>query len=145
MARTSTWLARVALGLTLATGTSACGASGKPTATPAQIADQRLSGNWRLQRFMPEVALDLPLQGLLMAQMGSLVVTFSAGQYTAAGVGVNLTGRYSVTSAEGDSLELVLYDPDNIPHRFQAQFLGNSLSFHSADKPWKGDGTLQRS
>ena len=93
---------------------------------------------------MPELALDLPLQAVLSAETGTLTVTFGSGQYTAAGPGVNLTGRYQVVSAQGEQLELVLFDPDNLPHHFSAQFLGNELSFHSADKPWKGDGKLQR-
>jgi hypothetical protein len=108
------------------------------------VADQRLSGTWRLQRFAPEVALDLPLQAVLASQVGNLTVTFGAGQFTATGPGVSLTGRYSVLSAQGDAIEVVVYDPDGVPRHFTAQFVGTVLTFHAEDKPWQGDGALQR-
>jgi hypothetical protein len=138
----SVWVARVAFAFA-ALAPISCG-SHKPAENPVLIADQRLSGSWRLQRFMPEVALDLPLQAVLSAETGNLTVTFSSGQYSATGPGVNLSGRYQVANAQGDTLELVLFDPDNVPRHFSAQFLGNALSFHANDKPWQGDGTLQR-
>ncbi len=106
-------------------------------------ANQRLAASWRLQSFAPIVALDLPLQAVLSAELGTLIVTFNQGQFTATGSGVNVTGRYEVVSASGDLLSLVLFDPQGVPYHFSAQFAGNLLHFQSNDKPWVGFGALE--
>ncbi len=119
-----------------------CGA-GQTQAGNVANANQRLSASWRLQSFAPVVPLDLPLQAVLGAEVGTLIVTFSQGQFTAAGPGVNMTGRYEVKSAEGDQLTLMVYDPEGVAHYFTAQFAGNLLHFESTDKPWAGYGALE--
>jgi hypothetical protein len=96
-----------------------------------------------LQSFAPVVPLDLPLQAVLTAEIGTLVVTFNQGQFNATGPGVNFNGRYEVRSADGDQLQLVLIDPQGVTYHFSAQFAGNLLHFESADKPWAGYGALE--
>ena len=119
-----------------------CGAAGGAANTVA-VANQRLAGSWRLQSFAPEVPLDLPLQAVLTAELGQLVVTFGSGQFTAVGPGVNFTGRYEVKTAEGEQLYAILYDQDGVGYHFTAQFSGNLLQFHIDDKPWAGVGALE--
>jgi hypothetical protein len=108
-------------------------------------ANQRLGGSWRLQSFSPSVPLDLPLQAVLSAELGQLVVTFNQGQFSAVGPGVNFGGRYEVTGASGEQLSLVLYDPQSVGYHFSAQFMGKELHFQSDDKPWTGFGAFERS
>lgn len=122
----------------------ACAGSGSNPASSVVAASQRLGGSWRLQSFAPLVSLDLPLQAVLGAEIGTLVVSFNQGQFEAVGPGVNFSGRYEVTSASGEQLSLVLYDPQNVGHHFSAQFAGNLLHFQSNDKPWVGFGALER-
>lgn len=120
-----------------------CGGSNTPADSVAS-ANQRLGGSWRLVRFAPSDPLDLPLQGVLAAEQGQLIVTFNQSQYSAVGPGVNLTGRYELTSAAGDQVSLILYDPQNVGRHFSAQFVDGSLHFQSNDKPWTGFGELAR-
>ncbi|HET7543766.1 MAG TPA: hypothetical protein VFK05_28035 [Polyangiaceae bacterium] len=120
-----------------------CGGSSTP-ADSVGTANQRLGGSWRLLRFAPSDPLDLPLQAVLTAEQGQLIVTFNQGQYTAVGPGVNLTGRYEVTSAAGDQVSLIMYDPQNVARHFSAQFVEASLHFQSNDKPWTGFGEFAR-
>jgi hypothetical protein len=122
---------------------AACGSSSTP-ADSVLSANQRLGGNWRLQKFSPSVPLDLPLQAVLSAELGQLIVTFNQGQFTAAGPGVDFGGRYEVTSASGDMLSLVLYDAQSVRYHFSAQFVGKVLHFQSIDKPWIGTGEFER-
>jgi hypothetical protein len=121
-----------------------CGAAASTPANSVAVANQRLTGSWRLQSFAPEVPLDLPLQAVLAAELGQLVVTFNQSQFSAVGPGVNFNGRYVVTSAEGEQLQAILYDPQGVGHHFSCQFAGNLLHFHIDDKPWAGVGALQR-
>jgi len=130
--------------LCLATpGFVACGAASGP-ASSVLVATQRLGGSWRLQSFAPSVSLDLPLQAVLTAEIGALVVTFNQGQFAAVGPGIDLSGRYEVTSAGADQLSLVVYDAHQVAYHFTAQFMGNLLHFESTDKPWVGFGALER-
>lgn len=128
----------------LAPAAVACASANSP-ATSVAVANQRLGGSWRLQSFAPVVALDMPLQAVLSAELGTLLVTFNQGQFTAVGPGVDFAGRYEVASASGEQLALVLYDPQNVGYHFSAQFAGNLLHFNSNDKPWVGFGALERS
>ena len=121
----------------------ACGTSGTPAATSVANANQRLGGSWRLQSFAPVVSLDSPLQAVLAEEIGTLLVTFNQGQFSAVGPGLNFAGRYEVTRASGDQLSLVLYDPQHVGYHFSAQFAGNLLHFQSNDKPWVGFGALE--
>lgn len=131
-------------GLCLATPLlSGCGSKSTP-ADSVVSANQRLGGSWRLQSFTPSVPLDLPLQAVLSAELGQLIVSFNQGQFTAAGPGVNFGGRYEVTSASGDQLTLALYDPQGVGYHFTAQFMGKDLQFQSNDKPWTGTGSFVR-
>ena len=122
----------------------ACGGAASAPANSFATVNQRLTGSWRLQSFGPEVPLDLPLQAVLTAELGQLVVTFNQSQFSALGPGVNYNGRYVVTSAEGEQLQAILYDPQGVAYHFSAQFAGNLLHFHIDDKPWAGVGALQR-
>lgn len=124
-------------------GSIGCAAGTTPAASAA-AANQRLAGSWRLQSFAPVVPLDLPLQAVLGAEIGTLTASFDRGQFNASGPGLNFVGRYEVTSAAGDQLSLVLYDPTNVAYHFSAQFSGNLLHFQSNDKPWVGFGALER-
>ena len=121
-----------------------CAHDGNASANSVLVANQRLGGSWKLQSFAPLVSLDLPLQAVLGAEIGTLVITFNQGQFNATGPGVNFSGRYEVTSASGDQLAFVLYDPQNVGYHFSAQFAGNLLHFQSNDKPWVGFGALER-
>jgi hypothetical protein len=118
-------------------------ASGAP-ANSVATANQRLTGSWRLQSFGPEVSLDLPLQAVLAAELGQLVVTFNQSQFMAVGPGVNFGGRFVVTSASGDQLQVILYDPQGVGYHFDSQFADNLLHFQIHDKPWAGVGALER-
>ena len=120
----------------------ACTAASTP-ANSVATANQRLGGSWRLQSFAPSVSLDLPLQAVLSAEIGTLMVTFDQGQFSAVGPGVTFGGRYQVTSASADQLALILYDAQNVGYHFTAQFAGNLLHFQSNDKPWVGFGALE--
>lgn len=120
-----------------------CGSANTPVDSVAS-ANQRLGGAWRLQKFSPATPLDLPLQAVLSAELGQLIVTFNQGQYSAAGPGVNSSGRYEVTQASGEMLSLVLYDAQNVGYHFSAQFVGKQLHFQSIDKPWIGFGAFDR-
>jgi hypothetical protein len=120
-----------------------CGSSNAPVDSVVS-ANQRLGGAWRLKSFVPSVPLDLPLQAVLSAEIGSLIVTFTQGQFSADGPGVNFSGRYEVTSASGEMLSLVLYDAQNVRYHFSAQFVGTVLHFQSIDKPWIGVGEFDR-
>jgi hypothetical protein len=131
-------------GLCLATPLLAGCGSKTSTADAVVSANQRLGGSWRLQSFSPSVPLDLPLQAVLSAELGQLIVTFNQGQFSAVGPGVNSNGRFEVTSAAGDQLALVLYDPQGVGYHFTAQFMNQELQFQSNDKPWTGMGSFKR-
>jgi len=133
------------LGCSLLAAPLAVGCATQSPANSVANANQRLAASWRLQSFAPMVPLDLPLQAVLSAEIGTLVVTFSQGQFSAVGPGVNFSGRYEVRSANGDQLQLVLMDPQGVTYHFSAQFAGNLLHFESADKPWAGYGALEHS
>ncbi|HEY0462715.1 MAG TPA: hypothetical protein VGC79_00840 [Polyangiaceae bacterium] len=135
------FLAGLCLATPLFTG---CG-SAHPAADSTVTANQRLGGSWRLQTFTPATPLDLPLQAVLSAELGQLIVTFNQGTFSAVGPGVNFSGRYEVTQASGDMLSLVLYDPQGVGYHFSAQFVGKELQFQSIDKPWIGVGKFERS
>lgn len=119
-------------------------ASKTTTADGVAGANQRLGGAWRLERFTPSVPLDLPLQAVLSAELGQLIVTFNQGKFTAVGPGVNFGGRYEVTSASGEQLALILYDEQGVGYHFTAQFMNQELQFQSNDKPWTGMGSFVR-
>ncbi|MFZ5895806.1 MAG: hypothetical protein ACOY0T_32415 [Myxococcota bacterium] len=108
------------------------------------VVQQRLSGSWRVQTFTPEQQLELPLQSLLNAQLGNLVITFSQGSYTAKGVGIDLTGRFQLLTGGGDLLEGIFYDSTGVGYRISGQFEGPVLKFRSYDAPWRGTGTMVR-
>jgi len=122
---------------------AACGSASTP-ADSVVTANQRLGGAWRLQKFSPATPLDLPLQGVLGAELGQLIVTFNQGQFSAVGPGVNFSGRYEITQASGEMLSLILYDAQSVGYHFSAQFVGKQLQFQSNDKPWIGFGTFER-
>jgi hypothetical protein len=132
------------LGLALVASLSvACGGGGA-AANPSQAANQRLQGNWHLLSFRPNLALEAPLQGLLDAQLKTLTITFTAGQFTASGPGVDSAGRYEITDASGDSLTGRIYDRAGAGYGITGQFVGTQFQFTSTDPPWAGMGALER-
>ena len=122
----------------------ACGGSQSSATDPATAASQRLQGNWRLLSFQPSLAMEEPLKGLLDAQMQALSISFSGGEYTAAGPGFNASGRYQITSAQGDSLSGRVYDRAGASYGVSGQFVGSQFRFNSEDSPWAGMGVLER-
>ena len=125
-------------------GSLACGGSQSSAVDPATAASQRLQGNWRLLSFQPSLAMEEPIKGLLDAQMQALTLSFSGGEYTAAGPGVNTSGRYQITSAQGDSLSGRVYDRAGAGYGVSGQFVGSQFRFTSEDSPWAGFGVLER-
>jgi hypothetical protein len=121
-----------------------CGGSARTPADAAAQASQRLQGDWRLLSFQPSLALEEPIKGLLDAQIKSLTVTFSNGELTAAGPGVNTSGHYQIDSAEGDSLNGHVYDRAGAGYGVSGQFVGSQFRFMSQDSPWSGQGVLER-
>lgn len=140
--RYARFLLWVGLGLSapLLTG---CGSASRP-ADSVESANQRLGGSWRLKNFSPATPLDLPLQGVLAAELGQLIVTFNQGQFSAVGPGIELKSRYQVTSASGDQVSVIVYDAHNVGYHFSLQFAGRVLQFQSNDKPWIGVGEFER-
>jgi hypothetical protein len=123
-----------------------CGGSNKAGSAPnptAQLA-ARLDGQWQLVSFTPSLQLEEPLQGLLNAQLKTLSIAFSNGQFTAAGPGVDTSGRFQVTSGGGDMLEGKVYDSAGAAYSIQGQFVGTQFQFESLDSPWAGKGVLER-
>lgn len=130
--------------LVLATLTSACGSGSSEANNPSSVANQRLQGSWRLLGFHPFLALEQPLQGLLDAQLKTLTITFSNGQFSASGPGVDTVGRYEISDASGDSLTGRVYDRAGAGYGITGQFVGMQFRFTSTDAPWAGTGELER-
>jgi hypothetical protein len=122
----------------------ACGGGQSTPADPATATNQRLAGNWRLLSFQPSLAIEEPLKGLLDAQMKQLTVSFTAGEFSASGPGVNTSGRYEITGAQGDSFNGRIYDRAGAGYGISGQFVGSELRFTSTDSPWSGFGVLAR-
>ena len=123
---------------------SACGGSQKAPADSAAAAGQRLQGNWRLLSFQPSLAVEEPIKGLLDAQLKTLTIGFSGGEFTALGPGVDTSGRYQITSAQGDSLSGRVFDRAGAGYGISGQFVGSQFRFTSEDSPWAGFGVLER-
>jgi hypothetical protein len=124
-----------------------CGGGGGSAPQPVSAtasASQRLQGNWRLLSFEPSLALEEPLKGLLDAQLKTLTIGFSNGEFTAAGPSVNTSGRYEVKSAQGDSLSARIYDRAGAGYNVSGSFVGAQFQFLSEDSPWAGRGVLER-
>jgi hypothetical protein len=123
---------------------TACGGSTSEPANPSVAAGQRLQADWRLLSFQPALALEEPLQDLLDAQQKTLVIRFANGEFTAAGLGVNTSGRYEITSAAGDTLTGRIFDRSGAGYGISGQFITNQFRFVSSDSPWAGTGVLER-
>lgn len=132
------------LALVACLGGPACGSKQEAPPNPTAAASATLGGNWRLVSFAPEKPLGEPFQGLLEAQLKALTVTFRGDQYFAAGPGVNLQGRFQVTSAIGDQFSATLYDPEGIAYPISGRFRGSELDFQSHNERWRGTGVLAR-
>jgi len=139
----STMKAHALLGLALVASLAGCG-GGSPAVSPSQAANQRLEGSWHLVSFRPNLALEPPLQSLLDAQLKTLAITFTAGQFTASGPGVDTSGRYQITDASGDSFTGRVFDRAGAGYGITGQFVGAQLQFTSTDVPWAGMGALER-
>lgn len=107
-------------------------------------ASQRLQGDWHLVGFAPSLELEPPLKSLLDAQLQTLNVNFSAGQFTATGPSVDTGGRYEISNASGDSLSGRVYDRAGAGYGISGQFVGTQFRFTSTDSPWAGSGVLER-
>lgn len=135
--------------LVLALGTcissvSACGSQTSQGRDQLVVVTERLGGSWRVQTFTPEQQLELPLQGLLNAELGQLIITFGNGSYTAKGPGIDIAGRFKLTGGGGELLEGIFYDSTGVGYRISGQFDGPVLRFRSYDAPWRGSGTMVR-
>jgi hypothetical protein len=102
-----------------------------------------LQGNWQLVSFRPALALEEPLKGLLEAQLKTLRISFSGGEFTATGPSVNTSGRYEIVSAEGAALSGKLYDRAGASYAITGQFVGQQFQFTSQEPPWAGNGVLE--
>jgi hypothetical protein len=135
------------LALTLLAGSAvACGGGGQatqPASSPA-AASQRLQGDWHLVGFAPSLELEPPLKALLDAQLQTLNISFSNGQFTATGPGVDSGGRIEITEASGDGLTGKVYDRSGVGYGISGVFVGNQFRFTSTDSPWAGSGVLER-
>lgn len=135
--------AGVAAVLALALAGCGGGQSSQP-ANPAAVASQRLQGAWQLVGFAPSLELEPPLKSLLDAQLQTLNINFTAGEFTATGPGVDTGGRYEITNASGDSLTGRVYDRAGAGYGITGQFVGTQFRFTSTDSPWGGSGVLER-
>lgn len=136
---------RAGIAAVLACALVGCGGgqSSQP-ANPSAAANQRLQGVWHLVGFAPSLELEPPLKSLLDAQLSTLNITFSAGEFTATGPGVDTGGRYEITDASGDSLTGRVYDRAGAGYGITGQFIGTQFRFTSTDSPWAGSGVLER-
>jgi hypothetical protein len=122
----------------------ACGSKQQTPPNPTAQTAQSLAGTWKLSSFTPEKPLEQPFQGLVDAQLKALTVSFQGDQYFAAGPGVNLQGRFEVTSALGDTFQATLFDPDGVAYPVAGRFRGAELDFQSQNERWRGTGVLTR-
>jgi hypothetical protein len=134
------------VGVVLSCALGGAGCASRQEAPPSPTAEtvRQLMGNWRLVSFTPQKPLEQPFQGLLDAQLKALTVTFQGDQYFAAGPGVNLQGRFQVTSAVGDQFSVTLFDPDGVAYPVAGRFRGAELDFQSQNERWRGTGVLTR-
>lgn len=136
-------LAAFVLGTCIST-LAGCGPKQNQGRDQLVVVTERLGGSWRVQTFTPEQQLELPLQGLLNAELGQLIITFGNGTYTAKGPGIDLAGRFKLTGGGGELLEGLFYDATGVGYRISGQFEGPILRFRSYDAPWRGSGTMVR-
>ena len=125
-------------------GLAACASRQEAPPSPTAETLNNLSGSWRLSSFSPQKPLEQPFQGLLEAQLKALTISFRGDQYFAAGPGVNLQGRFQVTSAVGDQFSATLFDPDGVAYPVAGRFRGAELDFQSQNERWRGSGVLTR-
>jgi hypothetical protein len=125
-------------------GVAACASKQQAPPSPTVQTERSLSGNWKLSSFTPDKPLDQPFQSLLDAQLQALTVSFRGDQYFAAGPGVNLQGRFQVTTAIGDTFQATLFDPDGVAYPVAGRFRGAELDFQSQNERWRGTGVLTR-
>ena len=125
-------------------GGAACASRQETPSSPTAETITNLKGNWRLSSFSPQKPLEQPFQGLLDAQLSALTISFQGDQYFAAGPGVNLQGRFQVTSAVGDQFSMTLFDPDGVAYPVAGRFRGTELDFQSHNERWRGTGVLSR-
>jgi hypothetical protein len=122
----------------------ACGGGQQAAVSPTVAASQRLQGDWHLVGFAPSLELEAPLKSLLDAQLQTLSINFSNGQFTAVGPGIDTGGRYEIIDASGDALTGRVYDRAGAGYGISGQFVGNQFRFNSTDSPWAGSGVLER-
>jgi hypothetical protein len=125
-------------------GGTACASRQEAPPSPTAETVANLKGSWRLSSFSPQKPLEQPFQGLLDAQLSALTVSFQGDQYFAAGPGVNLQGRFEVTSAVGDQFSMTLFDPEGVAYPVAGRFRGTELDFQSHNERWRGTGVLTR-
>lgn len=136
--------AAMGLALACAAGSLAACASSQTRVTDVQQVSQRLQGVWLLQSYRPNVALELPLQGMLMAQFGQMQVRIDGNQLVATGPGLQVTRSYQIQEVVDAAATLIVSEPTGVSVRVWIEFRDRSLTFRPLDAPWSGEGTLQR-
>jgi hypothetical protein len=124
-------------------GNTGC-ASSQPRVNDVQQVSLRLQGNWLLESYRPNVALEAPLAAMLAMQLGQLRVNFDATQFTAQGSGMQVTRTYTIQEVVDTTATLIVSEPTGVSIRVWIDFTGNILTFRPMDAPWSGQGTLKR-
>jgi hypothetical protein len=134
----------VVASLLLAPAASFGCASSQPRVNEVQQVNLRLQGNWQLESYRPNVALEAPLAAMLAMQVGQLRVSFNATQFTAQGPGLQVTRTYAIQEVVDTTATLIVSEPTGVSTRVWIDFTGNILIFRPLDAPWSGQGTLKR-
>jgi hypothetical protein len=137
-----------ALGIALFAPLSACGGSTTQAMSPAEQdkmrAQERLQGHWRLDSFTPSAPLGPPLDSLLAAQIGQLVLDVDANQVAVTGAGIEATRRCEIVEATPLGAKLQLTDNAGVHFDVEVRFRGEDIDFTSKTAPWQGQGSLSR-
>jgi hypothetical protein len=131
--------------LTIPAATIAC-TGGQSHTNSAQQLSQSLQGAWLLQSYRSKVPLELPLQGLLNAQIGLLQVSVDGSALTVSGPGLTVSRTLQVQEVVDQTATVFVTEPTGVSLRVWIEFQegGRSLIFRPLDAPWTGEGTLKR-
>lgn len=149
LVRRAAVVAAVALGLALASASSA-GCSGSGPRTPDEIAaenrnvDARLQGAWRIGDFKPDEPLGPVLEEMFLYHQGQMIIHFEGGRMWADSPGISFDRRYEVQNAMGDRFQIVAYDDTGTPQLSYCDFEPDGSLRVWMTSPWKGVGTLLR-
>jgi len=73
-----------------------------------------------------------------------MTMSFVGSSYHATGPGLDIQGRFQLTSSGNDLFEGLIYDSSNVSYRVSGQLSGTTLNFRCYDSPWRGTGVLER-